>query len=38
MACMSAIALCGDSSDGLTIKEQPATKAGATFHAICKSG
>ena len=35
---IKAIALCGVNSLGLTMKEQPATNAGATFHAICKSG
>ena len=38
MACIKAIALCGVNSEGLTMKEQPATSAGATFQAICKSG
>ncbi|CAB5053852.1 unannotated protein [freshwater metagenome] len=36
--CINAIALCGVNSEGLTMNEQPATKAGATFHAICSSG
>ena len=35
---MRMIAVCGVSSLGLSTNVQPATIAGATFHAVCSSG